>query len=49
MAQKTNTDTGRPSGNKPMQGTGIPTKIDDENMPADERLTNGYTQRTTKR
>ena len=44
MAQRTNTDTGKPSGSKPMQGTGIPTKVNDENTPNDERLTKEYTR-----
>jgi hypothetical protein len=43
MAQRTNTDKGQPSGNKPSQGTGIPSKVNDENMPNDERLTTDYT------
>lgn len=44
MAQRTNTDTGKPSGNKPAQGTGIPTKVNDENSANDERLTDAYTR-----
>lgn len=44
MAQRTNTDTGQPSGNKPMEGTGIPSKMTDQNRPNDERLTNDYTR-----
>ena len=44
MAQRTNTDGGSPAGGmKPMQGTGVPTKINDENMPNDERLSEEYT------
>ncbi|MDB5208918.1 MAG: hypothetical protein JWR72_3993 [Flavisolibacter sp.] len=44
MAKDTNTDQGQPSGsNKPMDGTGIPTKINDGNMPNDQRLTDEYT------
>jgi len=42
MAQKTNSDKGRPSGNKPMSGT-APTKVNDGNRPDDERLTKDYT------
>jgi hypothetical protein len=45
MAQRTNTDTGKPSGvDKPMSGTGVPTVINDENMPNDERLSQEYTR-----
>lgn len=44
MAQKTNTDKGRPSGNKVAPGTGIPTKVNDGNRPKDERLTKDYTR-----
>ncbi|HVF96577.1 MAG TPA: hypothetical protein VM871_04620 [Flavisolibacter sp.] len=44
MAQITNTDEGRPTGNRPLQGTGIPTKVNDANMPNDERLTEAYTR-----
>ena len=44
MAKKSNTDTGKPSGvNKPMQGTGVPTKISDDNNAQDQRLTEEYT------
>lgn len=43
MAKKTNTDKGRPSGNKPAQGTGIPQVINDESRSQDERLTERYT------
>ena len=44
MAQRSNTDKGKPSGvDKPMEGTGIPTKINDENRPNDQRLTEDYT------
>lgn len=43
MAQRTNTDTGSPSGNKPAQGTGIPTQINDDNMSNDQQLTDAYT------
>jgi hypothetical protein len=43
MAKDTNTDQGQPSGtNKPMDGTGIPTKINDDNMPDDQRMTEDY-------
>lgn len=45
MAQKTNTDNGKPAGgNQPLQGTGIPAKINDGNMPNDERLSEEYTR-----
>lgn len=45
MAKKSNTDTGKPSGvNKPMEGTGVPTKVNDENMPNDQRLSDEYTR-----
>ena len=45
MAKRSNTDTGKPSGvDKPMQGTGVPTKVNDENMPNDERLSEDYTR-----
>ena len=44
MAKDTNTDTGKPSGvNKPMEGTGVPTVVNDENGPNDQRLTDEYT------
>lgn len=43
MAKESNTDTGQPSGNKPMDGTGIPSKINDGNIPNDQRLTDDYT------
>jgi hypothetical protein len=44
MAKDSNTSTGKPSGvNKPMQGTGVPTVINDENKANDQRLTEGYT------
>lgn len=43
MAKKTNTDTGKPSGNKPADGTGIPQVVNDESMPQDERMTERYT------
>lgn len=43
MAQRTNTDTGKPSGNRPMDGTGIPAQIHDGNRGTDERLTEEYT------
>lgn len=43
MAKTTNTDKGQPSGNRPSEGTGIPSKINAENMPNDERLTDQYT------
>ncbi|HEX8315721.1 MAG TPA: hypothetical protein VF609_12045 [Flavisolibacter sp.] len=45
MAQRTNTDTGKPSGvDKPMEGTGVPTVINDENMANDESLSEDYTR-----
>lgn len=45
MAQRTNTDSGQPAGGAhPMSGTGVPTKINDENMPNDERLSEEYTR-----
>ena len=45
MAQRTNTDTGKPSGtNKSSEGTGIPTVVNDENMQQDERLSEEYTR-----
>jgi hypothetical protein len=45
MAKKSNTDTGKPSGvNKPMDGTGVPTRVNDENMPNDQRLSDEYTR-----
>lgn len=45
MAQRTNTDTGKPAGGgQPMTGTGIPTKVNDENMPNDQRLSDEYTR-----
>ena len=44
MAKDSNTDTGKPSGvNKPMDGTGVPTVINDENKTNDQRLTEEYT------
>ncbi len=44
MAQRTNTDTGKPSGvDKQESGTGIPSKISDSNMQNDEDLTDRYT------
>jgi hypothetical protein len=44
MAQKTNTDTGKPSGvDKPMQGTGVPANVSDESRANDQRLTDDYT------
>jgi len=44
MSKQTSTDTGKPSGgNEPMQGTGVPSKVNDENMPNDQRLTDEYT------
>jgi len=43
MSKQSNTDKGQPSGNIPAQGTGIPSKINDENMPQDERTTSKYT------
>jgi hypothetical protein len=43
MSKQSNTDKGQPSGNIPLQGTGIPQQINDENMPQDERMTNEYT------
>jgi len=30
MAKKTNTDKGKPSGNKPAEGTGIPQVVNDK-------------------
>lgn len=44
MAQRTNTDKGQPAGDKPMQGTGIPTNVSDENRQNNERLTADYTR-----
>jgi hypothetical protein len=45
MAKRSNTDTGKPSGiDKPMEGTGIPTKVNDDNMENDERLSDEYTR-----
>jgi hypothetical protein len=45
MAQRTNTDTGKPAGGgHPAQGTGVPTKINDENMANDQRLSEEYTR-----
>lgn len=43
MAKRTNTDTGRPAGNKPAQGTGIPTKITDNTRAEDQRVSDTYT------
>ena len=43
MSKQSNTDTGRPAGSKPAQGTGIPQTINDEKMPQDERATEQYT------
>ena len=43
MAQKTNTDKGRPTGNKPIGGTGVPANISAERLQQDERLTDQYT------
>lgn len=43
MSKHSNTDTGRPSGSKPAEGTGIPQTINDEKMPQDERMTEQYT------
>ena len=43
MAKRSNTDQGKSSGNKPMEGTGIPSKINDDNMAQVERLTDAYT------
>lgn len=45
MAQRTNTDTGKPAGGgHAAQGTGVPTKINDGNMPNDQRLSEEYTR-----
>ena len=45
MAQRTNTDTGKPSGvGKASGGTGIPTVVNDDNMQNDERLSQEYTR-----
>ena len=45
MAQRTNTDTGKPSGaGKASSGTGVPTVVNDENMQIDERLSQEYTR-----
>ncbi|RYZ27011.1 MAG: hypothetical protein EOO10_13960 [Chitinophagaceae bacterium] len=45
MAQRTNTDTGKPSGvDKASGGTGVPTVVNDENMSNDERLSQEYTR-----
>ena len=36
---------GNPAGGgRPMQGTGVPTKVNDDNMANDERLTRQYTR-----
>jgi hypothetical protein len=43
MSKQSNTDTGKPSGNKPAQGTGIPQQVNDEKRSQDERMTNDYT------
>jgi hypothetical protein len=43
MSKQSNTDKGQPSGDTPMQGTGIPQKINDGNMPQDEHMTENYT------
>lgn len=45
MAQRTNTDTGKPAGGgHAAQGTDVPTKVNDENMPNDQRLSDEYTR-----
>ncbi|HET7897724.1 MAG TPA: hypothetical protein VFL47_08640 [Flavisolibacter sp.] len=44
MAKKNNTDTGKPSGNRPQEGTGIPQVINDQTRPQDERLTDRFTK-----
>ena len=44
MAQRSNTDTGKPAGaGKSSDGTGIPTVVNDDNMQNDERLSQDYT------
>jgi hypothetical protein len=43
MSKETNTDQGKPSGNKPAEGTGIPQVVNDKTMPQDERMTDRYT------
>lgn len=42
MAQRTNTDTGKPS-TKHQQGTGIPSKISDDAMQQNNEMTERYT------
>ena len=45
MAQRTNTDSGKPAGgHQPAQGTGVPSKFSDENMANDEGLSDEYTR-----
>ena len=44
MAHKTNHDHGQSGENEPVQGTGIPTKVNDGTEAADKRLTAEYTQ-----
>jgi hypothetical protein len=45
MAKRSNTDAGQPAGGaQPMQGTGVPTKVNDDNMANDQRLSEEYTR-----